>query len=64
MPAPQNIGLFGVEVKWRKQYGPTPATAKFTDVNPQHPYFTEIEMLGKSGVPMAAATTSIAPTHR
>ena len=50
VPASQNVGLFGIEIKWRKQYGPTPTTAKFTDVAPQHPYFTEVEMLAKAGV--------------
>jgi hypothetical protein len=61
LPASQNLSVYGVSLMWRKQYGPAPATPTFTDVQPQHPYFTEIEMLAQAGISNGCGSGQFCP---
>ena len=60
-PTDGSAGVQSVEVWWRRQVSPAPATADFNDVPTSHPFFQFIEALYQSGITAGCGAGNYCP---
>lgn len=61
-PANNTLTLFeGALIAYQRQIAPAPATASFTDIPTNHPFFNEVEQLKKSGITLGCGNGQFCP---
>lgn len=56
-----SVAWKGVDIWWRRQISPAPATATFADVPTNAQFFAEIEAMAASGVTQGCTATAFCP---
>ncbi len=58
---PSRLRFKGVDLWWKRQISPGPATASFTDVPTSHPFFQVVEALQASGATVGCTASEFCP---
>lgn len=56
-----NVKFSGVLMAYKRQIAPAPATASFSDIPTNHPFFNEVEQLKKSGITLGCGNGQFCP---
>ena len=56
-----SIRFRGVDIWWKRQISPAPASARFTDVPMNAQFFAEVEALAASGITLGCTATTFCP---